>query len=108
MGWSIPKALEMATDKAVIDNIDIYRSAKLLINQHEEEAEIFVAMQADESFEQGDLVSNVSAYGTHHWDCIREDFWHIVVTEGNADETEIADTTDGCRQGDQGCSPRYA
>jgi hypothetical protein len=29
------------------------------------------------------------------------------VTEGNEDETEIVDTTDGCRQGDQGHSPDY-
>ena len=29
------------------------------------------------------------------------------MTEGNEDETEIADTTDGYRQGDQGHSPDY-
>ena len=29
------------------------------------------------------------------------------MTEGNEDETEIVDTTDGCRQGDQGHSPDY-
>jgi hypothetical protein len=29
------------------------------------------------------------------------------VTEGNEDETEIVDTTDGCRQGDQGHSLDY-
>ena len=34
-------------------------------------------------------LSNVSAYGTNWPDCIREDFWFIVVTEGNEDETEI-------------------
>lgn len=38
-------------------------------------------------------VSNVSAYGTNYQDCIREDFRLIEVTEGNEDETEIADTT---------------
>ena len=27
------------------------------------------------------------------------------MTEGNEDETEIADSTDWCRQGDQGHSP---
>ena len=27
-------------------------------------------------------VSDVSAYGTNKRDCIREDFWFIVVTEG--------------------------
>ena len=52
-------------------------------------------------------VSAVSGYGTNQRDCIREDFWFIVVTEGNEDETEITDTTDGCRQGDQGHSPDY-
>jgi hypothetical protein len=39
----------------MIQHIDIYRSAKLLIDQHGEEAAIFAGMQADESFEQGDL-----------------------------------------------------
>ena len=34
-------------------------------------------------------VSDVSAYGTEWGDFIREDFWFIVVTEGNEDETEI-------------------
>ena len=37
-----------------------------------------------------------------------EDFWLIVVTEGNEDETEIADPPDGCRQGDQGHPPGNA
>ncbi len=37
------------------DEIDIYRSAKLLIDQHGEEAPIFAAMQADKCLEAGDL-----------------------------------------------------
>ena len=37
------------------DGIDIYRSAKLLIDQHGEEAPIFAAMQADRCLEGGDL-----------------------------------------------------
>jgi len=52
-------------------------------------------------------LSAVSGYGTNQRDCIRENFWFIVVTEGNEDETEITDTTNGCRQGDQGHSPDY-
>ena len=52
-------------------------------------------------------MSDVSAYGTNQRDYLREDFWLIVVTEGNEDETEIVDTTDGCRQGDQGHSLDY-
>jgi hypothetical protein len=35
--------------------IDIYRSAKLLIDQHGEDAPIFAAMQADKCLEGGDL-----------------------------------------------------
>ena len=42
-------------------------------------------------------VSAVSGYGTNWRDCIRGDFWFTVVTEGNEDETEITDTTDGYR-----------
>ena len=37
------------------DEIDIYRSANLLIKHHGEEAAIFAAMQADECLEKGDL-----------------------------------------------------
>ncbi len=37
------------------DEIDIYRSAKLLIDQHGEDAPIFAAMQADKCLEGGDL-----------------------------------------------------
>jgi hypothetical protein len=53
-------------------------------------------------------LSDVSAYGTNQRDYLREDFWLIVVTEGNADETEIADTSDRCCQGDQGHPPGNA
>ncbi len=35
--------------------IDIYRSAKLLIDQHGEDAPIFAAMQADKCLAAGDL-----------------------------------------------------
>ncbi len=37
------------------DEIDIYRSAKLLIDQHGEDAPIFAAQQADKCLEAGDL-----------------------------------------------------
>ncbi len=36
-------------------DLDIYRSAKLLIDQHGEDAPIFAAMQADKCLEAGDL-----------------------------------------------------
>lgn len=35
--------------------IDIYRSAKLLVDQHGEDAPIFAAMRVDELFAAGDL-----------------------------------------------------
>ena len=53
-------------------------------------------------------LSDVSAYGTNQRDYLREDFWLIVVTEGNEDETEIADTSGRCCQGDQGHPPGNA
>ena len=39
----------------MLDEIDIYRSAKLLIDQHGEDAPIFAAQQADRCLEAGDL-----------------------------------------------------
>ena len=39
----------------MVSHLDIYRSAKLLIDQHGEDAPIFVAMQADRYLEVGDL-----------------------------------------------------
>jgi hypothetical protein len=43
----------------MIQDIDIYRSAKLLIDQHKEEAAIFAGLQADECLENGDLDGKV-------------------------------------------------
>lgn len=40
-------------------DLDIYRSANLLIKQYGEEATIFAAMQADECLERGDLDGKV-------------------------------------------------
>ena len=37
------------------DDLDIYRSAKLLVDQHGEDAPIFAARQADVCLEAGDL-----------------------------------------------------
>ncbi len=45
----------MATSKAMTSDLDIYRSAKLLIDQHGEDAPIFAAMQADTRMEACDL-----------------------------------------------------
>lgn len=39
----------------MVEEIDIYRSANLLIKQHGEEAAIFAAMQADACLEKGGL-----------------------------------------------------
>ena len=41
------------------DEIDIYRSANLLIKQHGDEAAIFAAKQADACLEKGDLDGKV-------------------------------------------------
>ena len=40
-------------------DLDIYRSAKLLIDQHGEDAPIFAAMQADKCLAAGDLDGKV-------------------------------------------------
>ena len=59
MGRGIREALGVAeakTEAALMPSeLDIYRSAKLLINQHGEDAPIFAAMQADKCLEGGDL-----------------------------------------------------
>ena len=39
----------------MILDLDIYRSAKLLVDQHGEDAPIFAAQQADRCLEAGDL-----------------------------------------------------
>ena len=44
----------------MIADIDIYRSAKLLIDQHGDEASIFAAMQADKCLEENDLDGKVA------------------------------------------------
>ena len=45
----------MATSKAMTSDLDIYRSAKLLVDQHGEDAPISAAMQADKRMEAGDI-----------------------------------------------------
>ena len=39
----------------MVDDLDIYRSANLLIDKHGEDAPIFAAQQADKCLEAGDL-----------------------------------------------------
>ncbi len=39
----------------MISDLDVYRSAKLLIEQHGDEAPIHAAMRADEFLDKGDL-----------------------------------------------------
>ena len=51
LGW----ATERRTRTAMIPDLDIYRSAKVLVDQHGEDAPIFAAQQADRCLEAGDL-----------------------------------------------------
>ena len=44
----------------MLDEIDIYRAANLLIKQHGDEAAIFAARQADACLEQGALAADQS------------------------------------------------
>ena len=43
----------------MVEEIDIYRAANLLIKQHGEDAAIFAAMQADACLEKGELDGKV-------------------------------------------------
>ena len=48
-------AMKCITPAIVTANLDIYRTANLLIQQHGEDAAIQAAMKADEMLEKGDL-----------------------------------------------------
>ena len=45
----------MAKIEAMIPDLDIYRSAQVLVKQHGQDAPIHAAMRADELLEAGDL-----------------------------------------------------
>ena len=45
----------MAEGETVTSDIDVYRSAKLLIDKHGDEAPIHAAMKADDMLYEGDL-----------------------------------------------------
>jgi hypothetical protein len=45
----------MASEEAMIPDLDIYRAANVLIRQHGEDAPIRAAMRADELLEAGDV-----------------------------------------------------
>ena len=64
----------------MVDEIDIYRSAKLLIDQHGEDAPIFAAMQADKRAEAGDRE------GRRVWLSIREAVEELQRTRPRGDE----------------------
>ena len=42
---------------AVTEEIDLYRAAKVVIDQHGDEAAIYAAMRADEFIEKGDIIA---------------------------------------------------
>ena len=45
----------MAEVETVTSDIDVYRSAKLFIDKHGDEASIHAAMKADDMLERGDM-----------------------------------------------------
>ena len=56
LDWDISNAVGMAKEEtAMIDEKDVYRSAKLMIDRHGEEAPLFAAMRADKMLEGGDM-----------------------------------------------------
>ena len=42
---------------AVTEEIDLYRAAKVVMDQHGDEAAIYAAMRADEFIEKGDIIA---------------------------------------------------
>ena len=55
MAWPVHSAVGVAERKAMTADLDIYRSAKLLIDRHGADAVIEAAMMADKMLEAGDL-----------------------------------------------------
>ena len=55
MARGVRSALGVAAGEAMTDDKDIYRTAKLLIDRHGDDAVIEAAMMADKMPEQGDL-----------------------------------------------------
>ena len=55
MAWGVCAAVGVAKGKAMTSDLEIYRSAKLLIDRHGDDAVIEAAMKADKMLEQGDL-----------------------------------------------------
>jgi hypothetical protein len=51
--------IEESWYKPLVDDPDIFRTAKLMIDQHGEEAALQAAQRADELFEDGDLEGSV-------------------------------------------------
>ncbi|MDX1486239.1 MAG: hypothetical protein R3229_17335 [Alphaproteobacteria bacterium] len=65
------------------EDIDIYRSAHLLIKQHGDEAAIFAAMQADACIDRGDL------NGKATWLKVIEAIKELQDTSPPTDETNL-------------------
>ncbi len=55
MGGRVRHAVGLETLKTMTSDLDIYRSANVLIKQHGDEAPIHAAMRADELLEAGDM-----------------------------------------------------
>ena len=50
---------QIAIGRPLISDLDIYRAAKLLVDQHAEDAPIRAAERADESLDKGDTVGTL-------------------------------------------------
>ncbi len=55
MAGKVCTAVGVATEKAMTSDLDIYRTARLLIERHGSEAPVHAAMRADAMLEKGDL-----------------------------------------------------
>ena len=78
----------MAADVELTNILDVIRSYR----------SPFLERRVDRWLE----LSDISACGTDWVDCVTEDFWLIVVTEGNADETDIHEFERRRRDGGRG------
>ena len=60
MGRLVSGSLGVAAGQAVTNDLDVYCSANLIVQQHGDEAPAYAAARADELFAVGDLAGAVA------------------------------------------------
>ncbi len=59
----------------MVDDLDIYRAARVLINQHGDEAPLHAAMRAEDLLDKGDLD------GCAVWRCILRAIYELIAKD---------------------------